>query len=559
MPQPLEPPREGAAGAVSEHDPWEALKALVRYRLLIAAVTLPVALQFGPDAPARGPWVLVGALLAVGLASAGFALALRLRRALQAQIYAQLVADVLLVTALAALTGAQGSQFVMFYILVILSGGFIAGVPAGLAAAGLACLGFLLLPALLRGLALPDEWANPPRPPSTTPALFVAFLALLGGLTGYLGQRIHSTRERLAQTRRELQRVRLDTDKILQHLTTGVLTIDEAGDVIYLNQAGEEVLEVRASEVRGLPCHEALKGRLGPLRDRLLHALQSGRAETRVELALGRRDGRPLPVGCTTNVLSDRGALTGVVAVFQDLREVREMERRVRRSETLAAVGALAARIAHEFRNGLKPISGSVECLQRELRLRGENQRLMQLIATECDRLNRFVSELLSYSRDREIVPGTFELEAALGEVCELARRDPRCARGTRVRLERSGPLHVSGDREQLRQVWLNLAANALEAMEQGGTLTVRWSQAPGGEAWIEFSDDGAGIAAEDLPRVGQPFFTTKPSGTGLGIAIAQRIVERHGGHLSLESSLGRGTVARVTLPRERVQVPLAA
>src|SRR5262249_34957631 len=144
------------------------------------------------------------------------------------QIYAQLIVDVLLVTALAALTGAQGSQFVMIYMLVILSGGFIGGMPAGLAVAGLACMAFLALPARGRALALPDEWPTAPRPSLPPPALFVVFLALLGALTGYLGQRIHSTHESLAQTRRELLRVRLDTDKILQHLTTGVLTIDES-------------------------------------------------------------------------------------------------------------------------------------------------------------------------------------------------------------------------------------------------------------------------------------------------------------------------------------------
>lgn len=544
----------------SDADGWAGLAALVRYRLLIAVITLPLALQFVPDAPSRSPWILGGALLAVGVGSAVFAVALRARRWLRAQIYAQVVVDVVVVTALASLTGAQGSQFVMIYILVILSGGFIGGMPAGLAAAGLACVAFLSLPAIVRALALPDDWANPARPSSTSPALFVAFLALLGALIGYLGQRVHSTHESLAQTRRELLRVRLDTDKILQHLTTGVLTIDEAGNVIYLNRAGEEVLELAAADVRGTSCDVALEGRLVPLHERLVHTLRSGKTETRVELSLRRRNGQPLPVGCTTNVLSDRGTLTGVVAVFQDLSEVREMERRVRRSETLAAVGELAARIAHEFRNGLKPISGSVECLQRELRLHGEDERLMQLIATECDRLNRFVSELLSYSRDPELVPQSFDLGEAMDEVSELAQRDPRRREGTRIRVEgNEHAVHIVGDREQLRQVWLNLVANALEAMEKGGTLTVRTRPGAGGDVRIEFIDDGLGIAAEDLPRVGQPFFTTKQSGTGLGIAIAQRIVERHGGHLSLESSLGRGTVARVTLPRERVQVPLAA
>jgi PAS domain S-box-containing protein len=354
--------------------------------------------------------------------------------------------------------------------------------------------------------------------------------------------------------------MRLDTDKILQHLTTGVLTVDAERRVVFLNLAAQEVLELSEAEVRGHSCNEALPERLSLLRDRLLVALQSGRPEVRVEMELRRRDGRPLPVGCSTNILADQGRITGVVAVFQDLSEVREMERRARRNETLAVVGQLAAGIAHEIRNCLKPISGSVECLQRELKLEGENDNLMGLIVRECDRLNGFVTDLLSYSREREVVPEDIDLEEVLGEVSELARHDPRCKPGTTVRLEpMEAPLHVSGDREQLRQVWLNLTVNALEAVGESGHLVMKWGLGRHGEANIEFHDDGAGIAAADLLRVGQPFFTTKQGGTGLGLAIAQRILERHGGQLTIESNLNRGTVARVTLPPERVNVALAA
>src|SRR5207249_5085968 len=134
--------------------------------------------------------------------------------------------------------------------------------------------------------------------------------------------------------------------------------------------------------------------------------------------------------GLSTNLLQHEGNFTGLVAVFQDLSEVREMERRARRHETLAEIGALSARIAHELRNGLNPISGSVECLQRELRLEGENAVLMGLIAVECVRLNRFVSDLLNYSRDRDLACEVLDVEEHLGELCEVVARDPRCASG---------------------------------------------------------------------------------------------------------------------------------
>jgi signal transduction histidine kinase len=240
------------------------------------------------------------------------------------------------------------------------------------------------------------------------------------------------------------------------------------------------------------------------------------------------------------------------VAVFQDLTNVRDMERRARRNETLAEVGALAAGIAHELRNGLKPISGSVEFLQRELQPEGENAVLMGLIVRECTRLNRFVTDLLNYARERDLVTEPLDLGAQLAELCETARRDPRGAAGVRVVCDAPvEPVRLRADREQLWQVWLNLVNNALDAMADGGTLTVRWRPAPDGSAIVEFADDGVGMAPDALPRVGEPFFTTKPGGTGLGVAIAQRIVERHGGTLAFTSAPGRGTVARVDLPAE--------
>jgi signal transduction histidine kinase len=226
-------------------------------------------------------------------------------------------------------------------------------------------------------------------------------------------------------------------------------------------------------------------------------------------------------------------------------------------------VGALAAGIAHELRNGLKPISGSVEVLQRELKLEGETADLMDLIARESARLNKFVTDLLSYSRERDLALEPVKLDDHLRELVSTLRHDPRRAAGVQVDYvgcqgpaEAPEEARLAVDPEQMRQVWLNLAANALEAIGERGTLTVSWSVRDEDQVAVEFRDDGPGIDADDLRRVGEPFFTTKRGGTGLGLAIALRIVERHGGGLTLESVAGRGTTARVTLPG--LQVPAA-
>jgi PAS domain S-box-containing protein len=378
----------------------------------------------------------------------------------------------------------------------------------------------------------------------------VTFLTIVGVLSGVLGERVQRTAGDLARTERELDRVRIDNDAILRHLATGILTVDADGVVGYVNPAAEQVLGVRSADLQGLPVHDALPARLLALRELVQDSRARGRGRTRVELEVTGANGRTLPLGASTNVLTHEGQLTGVVAVFSDLTDVRDMERRVRRNETLAEVGALAAGIAHELRNGLKPISGSVEVLQRDLKLEGESADLMNLIARESARLNKFVTDLLSYSRERDLALEPVTLDENLRELVNTLRLDPRRAAAVQVDFLAGPPeLRISVDAEQMRQVWLNLAANALEALGERGTLTVTWVARGADQVAVEFRDNGPGIPPEDLRRVGEPFFTTKRGGTGLGLAIAQRIVERHGGVLTLESVAGHGTTARVMLP----------
>jgi two-component system, NtrC family, sensor histidine kinase PilS len=531
----------------ARREEWGRIKTLIWARLVVVAVALPLGLLLRPDATLESWRLLAGAMVAAGALSGALWAGTLLRRGFEVQIAVHLAVDVGLVSALAALTGGRESQFVLFYVLVAIAGGMLGGLRGGMTAAAAACSAFVALPWVAGAMD-----AGPYRSVAVLPGpgLLVSVVASVGVLAGMLGGRVRHAREGLERASRELDRLRLDNDVILRHLTSGVITLDEDGAVAFLNPTAEELLEVRLAQVRGRLVEDALPERLRPLRTALLEVLERGRPQARGELRIRTSGGRSLPVGFSTNLLTQEERMTGVVAVFQDLTEVRDMEERARRNQTLAEVGALAAGIAHELRNGLNPISGSVEYLQRELKLEGESAQLLDLISTECVRLNRFVTDLLTFARDREPVKELLALNEQLGELCDGLMHDPRCRPGTRVGFE-PGPesLMLQADREQLRQVWLNLGANALEAMEQGGTLTVRWLEVEPAQVAVEFIDNGPGIAAEDLPRVGQPFFTTKPRGTGLGLAIAMRIVELHGGSLAFESAPGRGTTARVTLP----------
>ncbi len=550
-----------AAGATRSRraaDRWGGLASLVRARLLVATLALPVGVLLRPEATETSWWVLWWSLIAVGLLSALWGAGLRLQRGLGLQTAAQLAADVALVGALSVWTGGRDSQFVLFFVLVVITGGLLGRLPGGVATALVSCATFLLLPRLVAWAGAPV--AEPLQEAILRPSMVLAFLVIVGVLSGLLGERVHRTRDALQRTARELNRVRLDNEVILRNLSSGVLTVDERGALAYLNPAAAQVLEVEEAGPAGRTLEDLLPERLGPLRELMRRSLAEGAAHARVELMMTTTSGRPLPVGVSTRVLAHEGKVSGVVAVFQDLTEVREMERLARRNQTLAEVGALAAGIAHELRNGLNPISGSVELLQRELKFEGENAVLMDLISRECTRLHRFVTDLLAYTRERDLVKEPVGLDEHLGQLAEELGRDPRRRPGVEVRYERGErEATVRADREQLRQVWLNLAANALEAMPERGTLRIRWI--PEGEhgVRVEFQDEGAGIAAGDLPRVAQPFFTTKQGGTGLGLAIALRIVERHGGTLTVDSEVGKGTTARVTLPEASIHMLQAA
>jgi len=550
---PQHDPTALTAALANVGDRWDRLKTLIRTRLLVATLAVPIGVLLAPGATRESWWVLWWSLLAVGVLSTLYWLGTVLRRGETIQLYIQLLLDLAIVTGLAALTGGRESQFVVFFALIVIAGGLHERLTGGLVTALGASAAYLALPWLAPLLGAAADG-------NAQLDLRGAFLVMVGVLSGFLGRRVHRTREHLERTARELNRVMVNNDLILRHLTSGVFTVDRTGVAAYLNPAGEDMLGLRREDIRGRWIQDALPDRLRPLRDALLTSLEQHQSRARAEILVRTPAGSELPLGVSTSLLMHDAAVTGVVAVFQDLTAVREMARRARRNETLAEVGALAAGIAHELRNGLNPISGSVECLQRELKLEGENAQLMELIATESARLNRFVSDLLTYSRERELVLEPLALDDRLPELCETVARDPRCKQGVTVRCHAgTGGATVQADHEQLRQVWLNLAMNACEAMPVGGTLVVRSREGDDGQVVVEFIDNGPGIAAEDLSRVGQPFFTTKRGGTGLGVAIAQRIVERHGGTLVFESAPGRGTTVRVSLPAATAPVAQAA
>nr|MDQ5873038.1 ATP-binding protein [Acidobacteriota bacterium] len=240
----------------------------------------------------------------------------------------------------------------------------------------------------------------------------------------------------------------------------------------------------------------------------------------------------------------------GTLILFQDLTDVKKLERRVRFNEQLAAVGELAAGIAHEIRNPLASISGSVQVLSNELTVGSTERRLMEIIVSESNRLSGILEEFLRFVRPQERRVADFDVAKTVREVMEIFRLSDEISDSHHIHVdvqpERST---LPGDRDQVRQIVYNVAKNAVRAMNAGGTLTVVGREEAESYA-IRFADTGRGMGPDELSRLFTPFSTAFDDGTGLGMAIVRRIVEDHGGTIDAESRPGEGTTVTISLPR---------
>jgi two-component system sensor histidine kinase PilS (NtrC family) len=255
---------------------------------------------------------------------------------------------------------------------------------------------------------------------------------------------------------------------------------------------------------------------------------------------------------------NDEGKTVGVIGIFQDLTQLKMMEEEMHQKRWLAIVGEMAAGMAHEIRNPLASLSGSIQLLKDEPSLHPENIRLMEIALHETDRLNGIITDFLLYAKPLPPRRRWVSLDLLMGESVALIEKTKKKAPSIEVLLEMSDPsLEIFVDPDQLKQVFLNLAINAFAAMPQGGTLmlTVKKASSQNGtgedaQEAIEFyfQDTGSGIAKENLPKIFYPFFTTKSEGSGLGLSIVQRIIQQHDGTIGVESDF-TGTTFRITIP----------
>jgi len=466
--------------------------------------------------------------------------------------YLQLCIDTLLISALVLVTGGSGSIFLLLYFYPMVAGGFMLFRPGGLA---LASWGTILFGVVLfleyQGYRI-NIFRIAGSDSSTAEELLNLFAVnglcffLVAILSSLLAERLYRVEAKLIQTAANYDRLALLYKQIFDDITTGIITVDSSQRISSFNRAAETITGFEAGEVLGREINRFFPA-LSPV---------DGRTN-RLTVQLRRKNGETIPVGYSWSRLhaADQGE-NSLVFTMQDLSQIQRMEQQLRQSEKMAAIGEMAASIAHEFRNPLAAISGSAQILAQKLPQQETVSSLLAIINRECERLERVVQEFLLFSRPSTPSPEPVDLCALAWETVELLKKTPHWKESHRFHCKVARGCTVWVDRDQFRQVLLNLFANSIQAMEEGGEFWIEaappdLTTSPAMVA-IRIGDTGCGISQEILSRIFDPYFTTKKKGTGLGLAIVHQIVAGHAGSIVAENNVPRGTIFTLLLPVDR-------
>jgi len=469
--------------------------------------------------------------------------------------YLQVAVDVVLVTTLIHVTGGAGSAFAPLYVLVIALGALLLPLPGGVLIGGLASM-----------LYFADVVWGHGDVVGGTVLLQIGLFALVALLTGWLGDRVRRERLSRGAVESELRQLRLETDDILASISTGVITIDPLGRLLYMNPAAEVLLDLRARDWQG----EAVVDRLDEVAAGLGRAMRRSlleRVPLRRAKSLGSRDGQPVTLGISTTVLEhEDGRAPSVTAIFQDITDQDRIEQLNRRNERLEAVAELSASMAHEIKNPLASIRSAVEQLTRSELDDEDRAILRRLVVVESDRVSRLLSEFIEFSRLRIGEVTEVDLEQVARDALALTRQHPDTVE-KRVKIIDTiqvGGIRIPGDADLLHRAIFNLLLNAAQFAGEDGEVQLiveRVGRAPGGgripdPIRVAVRDSGPGVHPEDVPRIFDPFFTKRRGGSGLGLAVVHRAVEAHQGIVLVESQgQGKGAEFAVYLPGRGVDL----
>ena len=483
-----------------------------------------------------------------------YALALRFLPLRDVQVYVQIIFDLLVITGLIYLTGGPGNRagFMLLYPISVLSGSILLYTRKSLVLAGVATLFYAAMLWAVRsgwiaGQGLSDVPAMPVK--HVLYSIFVAgvactTVALIGS---YLAESLESVGQKLEAAAEEVADLRELHQVVVRSIHSGLLTADLGGRLLYVNEFGVAILDRRLAELRGKRLRDIFGSVL--FEPSALEARAAHHGLERLEIGYRRPAGEDVDLGISVSPLATADPRNaGYLLVFQNLTDIKRLEREVRTKEKLAAVGEMAAHLAHEIRNPLGSISGSAQVLMSEPNISAEQGRLLAIITRESKRLSDTLNQFLYQARPSVGARGPVDVGRLISEAVTLLRNGPEVGPTHSVEFEMDHGPHVClADPDQITQVFWNITRNALEAMPDGGTLRIRVSMELD-TLLISCRDQGRGIGREEQRRVFEPFQSGTPMGTGLGLAIVYRIVRDHHGDITLRS-LPHGTEVQVRLP----------
>jgi two-component system sensor histidine kinase PilS (NtrC family) len=470
-----------------------------------------------------------------------------------------LAIDVAMVSAGVALSGGLTSVFTSLYVLPIIAAASLQFRRGALQVAALAAMMFtgVVLAQYAEIARVPGAgqtvWPGAalpaPQVAQYTVALHVAGLFAVAFLSGSLAERVRHANVRLAQTSEELADLQFFSQYVIDNLVSGLATADEHNRMLTFNRTAVLITGQPLTSVLGKPASDVLQ-MPEPFTANLEEDLQHARSR-RTDYQYRRPDGRVIDLGISVAQLPLPNGKRGFLYTFQDVTDVKRLEREAQLQHRLAAVGEMAAAIAHEIRNPLASMSGSMQILRQELPLSGDQAQLMDIVLRESERLNETIRSFLAYARPQRVTVERLDLRGIVQDAATLLRNSPEVGERHTIDVQvPDGQVVIEADENQVRQVVWNLATNGLRAMPGGGTLRLSVSKLPverGYSGVLSVADEGVGIPAEQLDAIFQPFKGSFRKGSGLGLAIVHRIVSDYNARLDVQSQPGRGTTFRVT------------
>ncbi|HAM50726.1 MAG TPA: hypothetical protein DCP92_08560 [Nitrospiraceae bacterium] len=484
------------------------------------------------------PRVLLYFLASLCLLSFLYASLLSRIKNVRAFAYVQLSIDALSVIVLIFLTGGIQSWFSSIMLITVMASAIILNKKAGYIVATIFSIlyGLMIDMQFYRVIPITYELTWTAKDFLYNIFTHICALYLTAYLTGHLSSGLESASQKLEEKDSDLKDLTLFNRNLIESLPSGLLTTDGSGKILIFNRAAEQIT--------GISRTSAMRQHITEVFPFLAFPVVAGRRD-----GIIRRNDGMKTIGLTISATTDsEGNRTGDICVFQDITQLKNLEAELKHKETLAAIGELSANMAHEIRNPLASLKGSVEMLKEGILTGDQREKLMNIAISEMDRLNKIISDFLSYSRPQRTEFSWFDLHQVLDETVELMKNSVIRTDCVTIQKDFSDQNRICADPHKLRQVFLNLGINAIESMPEGGKLTIGTTQ--GSHAvTISFKDSGVGIPPENMREIFYPFFTTKDTGTGLGLSIAYRIVEEHHGTINVTSAPGQGTTFQIILP----------